>query len=90
MSYKRIGQGMKNSWIMKYWLFWEIWRILVEGFMSDSDLSDDQPLISENFNVSEECEDCEECVDEDKELLVVTEDDLYVLELFESLSEELA
>ena len=29
-------------------------------------------------------------MDEDKELLVVTEYDLYVLELFESLSEELA
>jgi len=50
-------------------------------------LSDDQPCNSENCNVSEEYE---ECVDEDKELLVVTEDDLYVLELFESLSEELA
>ena len=58
--------------------------------MSDSDWSDDQPLKSENCNVSEECEDCEECVDEDKELLVVTDDDLDVLELFESLSEELA
>jgi len=57
--------------------------------MSDSDWSDDQPLKSENCNISEEFEDWEECVDEDKELLVVTEDDLDVLELFESLSEEL-
>ena len=57
------------------------------GFMSDSEYF--QPSISEKCNAFEDCEDCEECVDEDKELLVVTEEDLEVLELFESLSEEL-
>jgi len=58
-------------------------------FISDSDLSEGQPSISEMCNVFEECEDCEEYVDEDKELLVATEDDFLVLALFESLSEEL-
>ena len=56
-------------------------------FMSDSDLSEGQPSISEKYNVFEECEDCEDCEDEEKEVSVVTNDELLLLGLFESLSE---